>query len=237
MKGSEYLLGLCSYSTSSLKIFMDYLKFKDVSYETSEGAILKDINIHINQGDLILITGPSGSGKSTFLRMINHLISPSSGDIIYRNRSIFEYNPVELRRNITMCFQMPHLFGDTVFDNLAYPFHIRKQNVDSELVKRNLKLLNVPEEFLKKDVRNLSGGEKQRIALIRSLMFKPDILLLDEVTSALDEENTLMVEKYITKLNMEGITVLWITHDINQENRMNGRRILIEKGILREVSL
>lgn len=214
---------------------MNYLKFEAVNYELPEGAILKDINISIHQGDLLLITGPSGSGKSTFLRMVNHLISPTSGRIIYRDKDIFDYNPVELRRNITMCFQTPHLFGETVYDNLSYPFLIRKQNVDSELILKNLALFNIDKDFLNKDVRNLSGGERQRIALIRSLTFIPDILLLDEVTSALDEENTMIVEKQIADLNKQGVTVLWITHDKKQENRLNGRRVQIEKGILQEV--
>jgi putative ABC transport system ATP-binding protein len=214
---------------------MGIVEFKNVSYASDKKEILKNVNLNICEGDFITITGPSGSGKSTFLRLINHLISPSSGEIVYRDKNLFQYSPVELRKKIVMCFQMPHLFGETVYDNISFPFEIRKMPVDEGLIEEKLNEFKMHKNFLNQNIKNLSGGEKQRVAIIRSLLFKPDILLLDEITSALDQENTLIVEDIISKMNKESVTVLWITHNPLQAERLGNRRIHIEDGILREV--
>lgn len=216
---------------------MEFLIFDNVSYETSEGTILKDISIGFKKGEFVTITGPSGSGKSTFLKMINHLVSPSHGGIYYMDKNLFEYDAVELRKEIVMCFQMPYLFGESIYDNLSFPFQIRKMNPDQDLIVRTISLFNIGEDLLNKDIRNLSGGEKQRVALARSIIFNPNVLLLDEVTSALDEENTLLVERVIKDLNKKGTTVFWITHDLNQESRLSGRKVHINKGKLEEGSI
>ncbi len=95
----------------------------------------------------------------------------------------------------------------------------------------------MPIEFLAKEVKNLSGGEKQRLSLIRSLLFKPEILLLDEITAALDVENTKIVEKVIKSLNNEGITVLWVTHNPEQSRKLANKRITIENGRVKNIEL
>lgn len=216
---------------------MEILALKNVHYKAKGTAILKNINMSVSKGDFITITGPSGSGKSTLLRLINALISPTSGEILYYGKNLSSYDPVELRRYINLCFQTPHLFGDTSYDNLSFPFHIRKAEVDSRLMEEKVRIFNLEKEILYKDIKNLSGGEKQRIALARSLMFKPDILLLDEVTSSLDESNTSVLENIISELNRESVTVLWITHNPLQADRLGNRRIHIENGSILEVGL
>lgn len=214
---------------------MEILRFKNVSYRANDTMLLNNLNLSINEGDFISISGPSGSGKSTFFKLTSHLISPVSGEIIYRNKNIMEYDPVHLRKKICLCSQMPYLFGDRVLDNLLFPFLQRKLTINMDLINNYLSLLNLDESFLHKHPKNLSGGEKQRIAIIRSVAIKPDILLLDEVTSALDEANTSAVEELIKKLNSNGVTILWITHDSSQYQRLGNRRINIETGNLREV--
>ncbi|HBF77516.1 MAG TPA: methionine ABC transporter ATP-binding protein, partial [Clostridiaceae bacterium] len=195
---------------------MSILEFSNVSFSNEGKSILKNLNIRIESRDYISIVGPSGSGKSTFLKLCNNLISPSEGNISFNNKNVSEYNPIELRKEIAYCFQMPHLFGDTVMDNLSFPFKIRNKRVDMDRIKYLFSLFSMDEEFIDEKVLNLSGGEKQRIALMRTLMFTPEVLLLDEVTSALDSENTLIVENIINKLNNEGSTVLWVTHNDEQ---------------------
>lgn len=214
---------------------MEILRFKNVSYRANDTMLLNNLNLSINEGDFISISGPSGSGKSTFFKLTNHLISPGSGEIIYRNKNIMEYDPVHLRKKICLCSQMPYLFGDRVLDNLLFPFLQRKLAINMDLVNKYLSFLNLDESILHKNPKNLSGGEKQRIAIIRAIATKPDILLLDEVTSALDEANTSAVEELIKKLNSNGVTILWITHDSSQYQRLGNRRINIETGNLREV--
>jgi putative ABC transport system ATP-binding protein len=200
-------------------------------------TILKDITVSIDQGDYISVVGPSGSGKSTFLKLCCHLISPTEGKILYKSKSIMEHNPMELRKNIAYCFQTPYLFGESVMDNISFPYHIRNIKMDYKKVEELFVLFNLDNDFLIKDVRNLSGGEKQRIALIRTLLFKPEILLLDEVTSALDVDNTLIVENVMKTLNQNGTTIIWVTHNPEQSIRNAHKLLTLEAGEIRSLEV
>lgn len=213
------------------------LQLQKVSYIKDGKTIQKDITIDIHSGDFISVVGPSGSGKSTLLKLCCHLISPTSGQILYKNKSIDDYSPTELRKQISYCFQTPYLFGDKVMDNIRFPFSIRNLKVDQKRVDELFSLFNLDLDFLNQDVKNLSGGEKQRIALIRTLLFKPEILLLDEVTSALDMDNTQIVENVITELNSEGITILWITHNLEQSRRYSNKILTVEAGEIKSVEV
>jgi putative ABC transport system ATP-binding protein len=183
------------------------------------------------------VVGPSGSGKSTFLKLCSHLISPTKGNITFNGLDFSTYNPVELRKKIVYCFQIPYLFGETVIENIKFPFSIRNTPFDQDRVYELFSMFKMPSEFINKNVKNLSGGEKQRIALIRSLIFKPEILLLDEVTSALDIDNAKMVENIIFSLNKEGITVLWITHNPEQSRKYANRILSIEAGKIKSLEV
>lgn len=216
---------------------MTLLEFKNVSFINDNKTILKNINFSINIGDYVSIVGPSGSGKSTFLKLCCNLISPTNGTIVYKDKSIMEYNPIDLRKNIAYCFQTPYLFGSTVMDNLSFPYSIRNIKVDIKRAENLLELFNLNKEYLKKDVKNLSGGEKQRIALIRTLLFKPEILLLDEVTSALDVDNTLIVENVIKSLNEDGMTVLWVTHNPKQSRKNANKLLTIESNKIKSLEV
>lgn len=209
---------------------MPILEFQNVTFASEDKAILKNISVSIEPGDFISLVGPSGSGKSTFLKLCSHLISPTSGDIFFKNKNMLQYNPTELRKSIAYCFQTPHLFGDRVLENIKFPFAVRNEKYNHKRVEKLFSLFGMSTDYLNRKVQNLSGGEKQRIALIRSLIFKPEILLLDEVTSALDEKNTQIVEKVIASLNKEGITLLWITHNPRQAIKYANKVLTIEAG-------
>jgi len=204
---------------------VDLLELQNVSYQSENKYILKELSLKIKEGDYISIIGPSGSGKSTLLKLCGHLLSPTEGEIIFKGKSFLRYNPLILRRTIGYCAQTPYLFGDTVEDNLLFPYIIRKQKVNLTRVQKLFISFNLDFEFVNKNVQSLSGGEKQRIALIRTLLFMPEILLLDEVSSALDVTNTLLVENAIKALNEEGTTVLWVTHNPEQ-SRKNANKLL-----------
>lgn len=216
---------------------MSLLEFQNVSFDSDGKTILKNISVSIEPRDFISIVGSSGSGKSTFLKLCSHLISPTNGNITYKGKNVTEYNPTELRKSIAYCFQMPHLFGDTVMDNIRFPFSIRNVKLDQNRINELFSLFNMTTDFLNKDVKNLSGGEKQRIALIRSLLFKPEVLLLDEITSALDVDNTKIVENVIVSLNKEGITVLWITHSPEQSRKYANKLLTIEAGEIKSLEV
>ena len=211
-------------------LIVTLLELQNVSYQSKNKEILKNISLQIDRGDYLSIVGPSGSGKSTFLKLCAHLLSPTEGEIFFKGKDFREYSPLELRRKIAYCAQTPCLFGDTVADNLSFPYLIRKQKVDLARVEALFSSLNLNFEFMKKDVQSLSGGEKQRIVLIRTLLFKPEILLLDEVSSALDVTNSLLVEKVISSLNQTGTTVLWITHDLEQSRKYAHKLLTLDNG-------
>ena len=128
------------------------------------------------------------------------------------------------------CFQQPYLFGQTVRGNLAFPFTMRGRAVDEIRIKDLFDLFHMDLQLLEKFNTELSGGEMQRICLIRSLLFAPDVLLLDEVTSALDTENTEWVEQGLMQLHKEGLTLLQVTHNLDQSVRMGQRRITVKDG-------
>jgi putative ABC transport system ATP-binding protein len=218
-------------------LYLSLLEFKNVSYISDNKAILKDFNLGTEPGDFISILGPSGSGKSTFLKMCSHLITPTKGEIFFREKNILEYNPMDLRKKIAYCFQTPYLFGDTVLDNLSFPYSIRDSKVNLKKIEEFLDAFSLDNEILHKNIKNLSGGEKQRIALIRTMLFKPDILLLDEVTSALDVDNTLIVENIIKNLNKQGITIMWVTHNPEQGRKYANKLLFVESSKIKALEV
>ncbi len=209
---------------------MPLLEFRNVSYANDGQSILNNLTISVESCDFISVTGPSGSGKSTFLKLCSHLVSPVDGDIIFRGKSINEYNPAEFRKQIVYCSQTPFLFGETVQDNMDFPFILRNVKPDQSRIKDLFSLFQMEDGYLKKEVRNLSGGEKQRLALIRALIFEPEILLLDEVTSALDADNAQVTEAIISKMNKKGISVLWVTHSPEQLKEYANRLLTLKAG-------
>lgn len=186
---------------------------KDVGYRVQNKQILTDINLNIQAGDDITFAGPSGAGKSTLVRLIARMISYTSGSITYKDKEITDYEPTLYRQQVSYCFQQPTLFGNTVRDNLNFPFEVRKKQPDEQKMLRALKLVNLPEDFIDKDVTELSGGERQRVALLRNITFRPNVLILDEVTAGLDDANKQIIHQIINKLNADGVTLLRITHD------------------------
>lgn len=216
---------------------MSLLDFRNVSFANDGKTVLRNVSFVVEAGDFISIVGSSGSGKSTLLRLCSYLISPTSGDVFYKGANMTGYSPTELRKSISYCFQLPYLFGSTVKDNLDFPFSIRNIPFNEARVKELFLLFNISTTLLNADVQNLSGGEKQRIALVRTLLFLPEILLLDEVTSALDAENTRMVEDAISSLNKGGITVLWITHDPEQSQKYANKIITLEAGEIKSLEV
>ncbi|MGG2466478.1 ABC transporter ATP-binding protein [Paraclostridium bifermentans] len=209
---------------------MSILRLKDIRYISDNTQILDSVNLNIEKGDCVSIIGASGSGKSTLLKICSDLISPTNGEIFFEEKNYLDYDPIELRQKISYCVQIPYLFGKSVFDNLSYPFIIRKKEIDEQRILQFMKKLNLDSDYLHKDINALSGGEKQRVALIRNLMFTPDILLLDEVTSALDKENAKIVESLIKEMNDNGITVIWVTHSLEQSESIFNKRIQIDQG-------
>ncbi|SHI68473.1 putative ABC transport system ATP-binding protein [Geosporobacter subterraneus DSM 17957] len=210
---------------------MKLLELQSVHYRINRTEILRGIDLNISTGEFLTIIGPSGSGKSTLLRLLNNLNSPTSGNILYREKNINTYVPEALRVQISYVFQKPYLFGTKVIDNLKYPFKLHSKEIDLGKISALLKELNLDEDILQKNIHSLSGGEQQRIALIRSLILEPEVLLLDEITASLDPVNRSMVEDFIKQLHQRSeLTILLVTHDMQQAKGLGNRTLYMNQG-------
>ncbi|MDT2834874.1 ATP-binding cassette domain-containing protein [Vagococcus carniphilus] len=210
------------------------IKTEQLSYSANDKNILKNISFQIKEGDLITISGPSGSGKSTLLKLIANMIRPTSGDIYFNGKKIDLYSSTDYRKEVSYFFQNPVLFGETVRDNLTFPYEIRNLSFDEPKAISLLESVKLTSDYLNKSIDSLSGGEKQRIAFVRNLLFQPKVLLLDEVTSALDHENRLIIYDIIHSLNQnKQITILWVTHN-EEEFLSSNQQLIINNGMIKE---
>lgn len=201
------------------------LAVRDVSYRLADKVLLAPLSFTLQQHEFAWLTGPSGSGKTTLLKILAGLLTPASGNIAFRGASIGTMTPEAWRRQIAYCFQTPQLFGESVYDNLAFPWQIRQQRPDKQALRASLAQLNLAPEMLEQPIDALSGGERQRVALLRNLQFPPAVLLLDEVTSALDSENKARVKQHIQQTaQQQAMSVLWISHDPQEID--DGARII-----------
>lgn len=201
------------------------LAVRDVSYRLAEKTLLAPLSFTLRPQEFAWLTGPSGSGKTTLLKIIASLLTPTSGSVTLNGKSSDQLGPEAWRRQVSYCFQTPQLFGDTVYDNLAFPWQIRQQSPQRQALRDRLAQLNLAPDLLDKPIDALSGGERQRVALLRNLQFPPALLLLDEVTSALDAENKARVNALIQQTaQRHAMSVLWISHDAQET--ADGARII-----------
>lgn len=205
------------------------INVENLVVELNNKQILKGISFSIFEKQHVYISGPSGSGKSTLLKVLASLVPFKSGDIFYKDKDILQIDPIAYRREVSYCYQQPTLFGDTVRDNLVFPYEIRKEAFDEEKAVSLLKEVGLTSGFLDQKITELSGGERQRVAMIRNLIFEPEVLLLDEVTTGLDIESKKIVRKLINDNEKSGMTIIEITHD-ESEIDPDGRLIMIEDG-------
>lgn len=195
---------------------MKEFELKNVGLSRPDKKILDDINLTIEKGTHLTITGPSGSGKSSLLRILSGLVSHNQGTLLFQGQDVLKLDPIPYRRQVSYCFQQPVLFGQSVRDNMVFPFEIRELAFEQDKVLKALSRLNLGPEFLEKPIKDLSGGEKQRVALVRNLLFEPQVLLLDEVSSGLDEKTKSLLRAFLKELNQEGVTLVEVTHDASE---------------------
>ncbi|MCC3718111.1 iron ABC transporter ATP-binding protein FetA [Rouxiella badensis] len=193
------------------------LRLQDVSFSLNNQVLLRPTSLELLPGEFTLLTGPSGSGKSTLLKIVASLQNPTRGTVYFEGKDIRTLKPESYRQQVSYCFQTPVLFGQTVHDNLSLPYQIRGKKVDKSAMADWLERVNLSRSLLEKNVQELSGGEKQRVSLLRNLQFLPKVLLLDEITSALDEENKQNVNAIIAEqVKQQRLSVIWVTHDSNE---------------------
>ena len=201
--------------------------------------VLKDVNLHVNKGEVVAIIGPSGSGKSTLLRSINHLEIPTSGEIFVGGQYVTDSKKdiTTLRQNVGMVFQHFNLFGHmTVMKNMIYAPVKTKRMTKDQATEKALQLLKRVGLEDKANVYpvTLSGGQKQRVAIARALAMDPQVILFDEPTSALDPEMVTEVLDVIKELAQTGITMLLVTHEMGFAREVANRIIFMDNGKILE---
>lgn len=208
------------------------IKVDNLSIANERQAIINQLSFEIQQGEFVSITGQSGSGKSTVLKFLAQLNDPTlkvSGSYQLLGKDVNDYSPIELRQIVSYFYQTPNLFGDTVRDNLAFPYEIRHEEFDEQRAIEMLNNVDLSHNFLDKNIKSLSGGERQRVALIRNLMYPSKVLLLDEISSALDFNTRQIIWSWLEKYRKEhDATILMVSH-LDEEHEMTDRKIEIIK--------
>ncbi len=191
----------------------DLLKYENVSISYNEKQILSDFNLTVKEGERILLKGKSGTGKSTLLKMLIGFTHPTSGKVYFNGTPIDEKTVWDVRQNIAYVSQDLDLFEGPVQDLIdeVFTYASNMNRLDSTKLRRLLVHLELGKPALEKYFEELSGGEKQRIGIITSLMIKKDVYLLDEITAALDLELKEKVAKYF--LDHKEWTLIIISHD------------------------
>ncbi len=218
------------------------VEVKNLKKQYGDNVILKNINLHIDRGEVVSLIGPSGSGKSTILRCIADLESITSGKILIEGNNLTDKNvdkkiKKEMLLKTGMVFQTFNLFPHmSVRNNIVRTLKLVK-NMNTEkaesLAKEMLSLVGLSDK-INNYPNELSGGQKQRVAIARALALKPDIMLFDEPTSALDPELVKEVLDIIRKLKSQKITMLIVSHEMNFVREISDRVIIMEEGEILE---
>jgi putative ABC transport system ATP-binding protein len=202
-------------------------EIEKVSYSRAGKLVLRDLDARLPVGASSIV-GPSGSGKSTLLRLLNRLADPDSGKVVYEGKDVCEYDPLALRREVSLVPQLPALIEGTVHDNVAYGPRLAGHSFDA---RSCLELAGLDPDFESRDAAKLSVGEQQRVMLARALALDPRVLLLDEPTSALDRAARDAVETTLRGLRAQtAISTVVVTHDMEQARRLADYVVRIEGG-------
>ena len=209
------------------------LKIKNLKKSFNGVKVLKNINLEVEKGERIVIIGPSGSGKSTLLRCINRMANPTSGFIYFNDILLTNENITEYRQKIGMVFQTFNLFNNlTVLNNIILAPVKLGLMTEQDAKKKACEYLKKINLIDKINVypQSLSGGERQRVAIIRTLMTNPEIILFDEPTSALDPEMVKEVQELMLKLAADGMTMIIVTHEVSFVKKVATKIIFLDEG-------
>lgn len=216
------------------------ITFNDITKSFQEKEALSGVNLEIQSGELFVLVGPSGSGKSTTLKMLNRLIEPTRGDILIDNLNIKDIPLLELRRHMGYVLQNIALFPHmTVEENVALLLELSKWPKEKRSKRAYELLENVgmdPKEYAKRYPHELSGGEQQRVGILRALAINPNIVLMDEPFSALDPITKRQLQDLVLELHKKwGQTIVFVTHDMQEAVRLGTRIAVMQSGEIIQV--
>ncbi len=211
------------------------IHFDQVTKSYGEHTVLDNLSLDILSGEFITVIGSSGSGKTTLLKLINGLLSPTSGTIYIHGMDISKENQNVLRRKIGYVIQgiglFPHM---TVRKNIGYvPSLLKRENKEQtrQTVERLIRMVGLEEEMLNRYPAELSGGQRQRVGIARALAAKPEILLMDEPFGAVDEITRKLLQTEISRIHRElGDTIVFVTHDIREALALGNRVLIMKDG-------
>ncbi|HEO65427.1 MAG TPA: ABC transporter ATP-binding protein [Spirochaetes bacterium] len=214
------------------------LEFQNISFQYPQrDRIFQHVSFTVSQGEVIVILGLSGSGKSTILKLTNRLIELSEGTIHYNGRDIKSLSPLLLRKELGYLPQTPHLIEGNVRDNLLLPFDHKVESSElNHKISHILTEVGLRDSYLDRSSQDLSVGEKQRVALARTLLNQSKVLLLDEPNSSLDEENSRILIKCLKRIiDEDGITIVMVTHQLDFARTLGGRYLLLKNETIEEI--
>jgi osmoprotectant transport system ATP-binding protein len=211
----------------------------NVSHRFNESVVLENISVSFDQYKITGIIGRSGSGKSTLLQVINALIKPSEGDVLFYDRLVKYENPYEMRQKMGYVVQgiglFPHL---TVEENIQLNSRISGRIPDANRVNTLMNMTGLPSFFKTKYPFELSGGEQQRVGICRALFNNPPVLLMDEPFGALDSITRFEIQQEVLQLQKkEARTILFVTHDIREAYRLADNLLVIDQGRVQQYDM
>ncbi|MFB6283953.1 MAG: ATP-binding cassette domain-containing protein [Halobacteria archaeon] len=213
-----------------------YLEARNLTRTANGSILVNEVSFKLEEDEVLVVYGDSGSGKTSLLRILNRLDEPTSGTVLLRGKDYRDFEPTELRRRIGYVPQHPTLTEDTVEENVTVGPRYRGEEVDEGFLADILREIGF-EDRRNAEVRELSGGEKQLVSLARTLMNRPEAVLLDEPTSHLDPGSKREVEELIDDVMGYGDSfdvtvesVIWVTHDTEQARRVADRIAVFEDG-------
>lgn len=204
----------------------DGFSLRSVTAGPADAPILRSVTVDIPARGITVVVGRSGSGKTTLLRLLNRLDDPLSGEILWRGEPLMARSPQELRRQVATVFQQPPLFPGSVLDNLR----VAESGVDHDRACAVLERVGLDAALLPREAATLSGGEAQRMCVARALLTRPEVLLADEPTAALDLDARLAIEDLARRLADDGLGLVWVSHDTDQLRRLADHVLALADG-------
>ncbi len=201
------------------------LAFDQVCVRFGDTEVLRSVTAEVADARVTVLAGPSGSGKTTLLRLCNRLEVPSQGTVRFRGEDLDDLDPLALRRRVGMVFQRPTLFPGTIAENFAVAAPEGAAEYEGRLAS-----VGLPTDWLDRPADDLSGGEAQRACLARTLLTRPEVLLMDEPTSSLDPAATRTLEDLGVELARSGLAVVWVSHDLAQVRRIADDCLVLRDG-------
>jgi len=215
---------------------MNIIKISNLNKNYGEREVLKNVNLKVRAGEIFAVIGPSGAGKTTLLRLINMLDKPSSGKVLFNGEDFEDCDRLKIRRKMVLLFQDTAVMSGSVYDNVSYGLKIRGMSKEeiNERVSFALEEMGIS-GYEQRNAKNLSGGEKQRMAFARATVFNPDLLILDEPTANLDPKNIGVVEELIKKITENNTTIIMSTHRFEEAISLADRIAVIQNGEILQV--